>query len=155
MLPGQVMVACKELKTPVITQTFTELADRAREQGWTYEEYLAAAPGRQVVRRMANGTRLRIAGAHFPQAKTLADFDTAVLPAPTQELIAHLATTTFVARAESVVMLGPPGVGKTHLLPGGVRLGDRVDSQAGGRSSDRQVGQGAQAAASPPTHHPR
>lgn len=112
---GQIAFLCRELKTPIISATFTGLAEQARAEGWAFEEYLAAVLGRQVASRSANGTRLRIAGAHFPQVKTLEDFDTGLLGAPNRELVAHLATTTFVARAENVVLLGPPGTGKTHL----------------------------------------
>jgi len=114
-LAGEVAFLSRELKTPVITQTFQILGDQAREQGWSHEEYLAAVLGRQVASRAANGTRMRIAGAHFPQVKTLEDFTFEHLPTAPRDVIAHLATTTFVARRENVVLLGPPGTGKTHL----------------------------------------
>jgi len=114
-LAGEVAFLSRELKTPVITQTFQILGDQAREQGWSHEEYLAAVLGRQVASRAANGTRMRIAGAHFPQIKTLEDFTFEHLPTAPRDVIAHLATTTFVARRENVVLLGPPGTGKTHL----------------------------------------
>lgn len=105
----------RELKTPVIGQTYQQLADQARGDGWSHEEYLAAVLGRQVASRTANGTRLRISSAHFPSVKTIEDFEFANVPTAPRELIAHLATATFVAKRENVVLLGPPGVGKTHL----------------------------------------
>lgn len=37
------------------------------------------------------------------------------MPSATQDVITHLATTTFVARRENLFLLGPPGIGKTHL----------------------------------------
>ena len=112
---GEVMFLARELKAPVIAATFTALGDQAREQGWSHEEYLAAVLGRQVASRAVNGTRMRISAAHFPQIKTLEDFTFEHLPTAPRDLIAHLATTTFVARKENVVLLGPPGTGKTHL----------------------------------------
>lgn len=60
-------------------------------------KYLAAVLGRRAASRMANGTRLRIAGTHLPLAKMLIDFHIAVLPPPTLELIAHLAATMLIA----------------------------------------------------------
>ena len=114
-LAGEVAFLSRELKTPVIAQTFATLGDQAREQGWSHEEYLAAVLGRQVASRTANGTRMRISGAHFPQIKTLEDFTFEHLPTAPRDVIAHLATTTFVSRRENVVLLGPPGTGKTHL----------------------------------------
>jgi DNA replication protein DnaC len=112
---GEVMFLARELRAPVIAQTFTALGDQAREQGWSHEEYLAAVLGRQVASRVSNGTRIRINAARLPQVKTLEDFTFAHVPAATRDIIAHLATTTFIDRKDNVVLLGPPGTGKTHL----------------------------------------
>lgn len=110
-IAGQVRFLARELKAPVIASTFAVLGDQAREQGWSHEEYLAAVLGRQVASRAVNGTRLRISAARFPQVKTLEDFTFAQVPATTRDVISHLATGTFVARRENVVLLGPPGCG--------------------------------------------
>ena len=114
-LASEVAFLARELKTPVITQTFVALGDQARSEAWSHEEYLAAVLGRQVASRTANGTKMRIAAAHFPQIKTIEDFSFDHIPTAPRDLIAHLATTTFVAKRENVVLLGPPGTGKTHL----------------------------------------
>jgi len=99
---GEVAFYARELKAPVIAATFATLGDQAREQGWSHETYLAAVLGRQVASRAANGTRMRISGARFPQIKTLEDFTFEHLPGAPRDVIAHLATTTFVARKENV-----------------------------------------------------
>ena len=112
---GEVTFLARELKTPVIAQTFTALGDQAREENWSHEEYLAAVLGRQVASRAGNGTRMRISAARLPQIKTLEDFTLSCVPAAARDVIAHLATTTFIARKENVVLLGPPGTGKTHI----------------------------------------
>ncbi|MGK2383081.1 MULTISPECIES: IS21-like element helper ATPase IstB [Terrabacteria group] len=108
------------LKTPTIGRVWEQLADTAREEGWSHEEYLAAVLQRQVADREASGTRLRIAGAHFPAVKSLEDFNLDHQPSLRRDVLAHLTTMSFVAKAENVVLLGPPGVGKTHL---GIGLG--------------------------------
>ena len=119
MNPGdvdaEIGLLARELKTPVIAATFHTLADQARAEAWSHETYLAAVLARQVASRTTNGTRLRINGAHFPQTKTLEDFTFTHLPAATRDTLAHLATTTFIGRRENAVLLGPPGLGKTHL----------------------------------------
>jgi DNA replication protein DnaC len=114
-LISEVAFLARELKTPVINETFAVLGDQARAEGWSHEEYLAAVLGRQVASRTANGTRMRIAAAHFPAVKTIEDFSFDHIRAATRNLVAHLATTTFVAKRDNVVLLGPPGTGKTHL----------------------------------------
>ena len=92
-----------------------ELAERARTDNWTHEQYLAAILDRQVSEREANGTMLRISGARFPAVKTLEDFNFDHLPGLRRDVIAHLATSTWIAKSDNVILLGPPGVGKTHL----------------------------------------
>ena len=112
---SQIAYAARVLKTPTISGVFADLADTARRQGWTYEEYLAAVLGRQVADREASGIQVRTRAAHFPQVKTLEDFNVDHQPTLRKDVLAHLATSTSIGKADNVVLLGPPGVGKTHL----------------------------------------
>lgn len=106
------------LKTPTIGRCWQDLAGQARDENWSHEQYLAAVLQRQVAERESAGTTMRIRTAHFPQVKTLEEFNLDHLPSLRRDLLAHLATGTFIARAENVILLGPPGLGKTHLAIG-------------------------------------
>jgi DNA replication protein DnaC len=53
--------------------------------------------------------------ARLPVVKTLADFDFSFQPSVKREQIESLHTLGFIERKENVILLGPPGVGKTHL----------------------------------------
>src|SRR3954466_12542673 len=105
------------LKTPRITEAAGRRADHARDAGWTHEEYLAAILDREVAARNASGARLRIRAAGFGTRKTREEFDFDAQSAVRQQ-VAALASGGFLAEARNVVLLGPPGTGKTHLAIG-------------------------------------
>jgi DNA replication protein DnaC len=102
------------LKAPRITEAAARLADQARDAGWTHEDYLAAVLEREVSARNASGAELRIRAAGFAARKTLEDFEWDAQPAARTQ-VAALASGAFLAEARNVVLLGPPGTGKTHL----------------------------------------
>ena len=105
------------MKAPRITEAAARLADHARDAGWTHEEYLAAVLDREVAARNASGAQLRIRAAGFAARKTIEEFDWDAQPAVRQQ-IAALASGGFLTEARNVVLLGPPGTGKTHLATG-------------------------------------
>lgn len=115
----QIEYLARALKAPRIREAATRLADHARDAGWTHEEYLAAVLDREVSARDASGARLRIRAAGFGSAKTIEDFVFDHQPGLKRDTIAHLATSTFIAGASNVVLLGPPGTGKTHCETSG------------------------------------
>jgi DNA replication protein DnaC len=110
----QITYLAGALKAPRITEAAARLADQARDAGWSFEDYLAAVLEREVSARNASGAELRIKAAGFPARKTLEDFDWDAQPAVRQQ-VAALASGGFLLEAQNVVLLGPPGTGKTHL----------------------------------------
>ena len=110
----QIHYLAASLKAPRITEAAARLADQARDAGWTHEDYLAAVLEREVSARNASGARLRIRAAGFAAVKTMEDFDFDAQPG-VRTPIAALASGAFLAEARNVVLLGPPGTGKTHL----------------------------------------
>src|SRR3954451_2636565 len=102
------------LKAPRITEAAARLASHARDAGWTHEDYLAAVLDREVAARNASGARLRIRAAGMPAVKTIEDFDFEHQP-PARTPIQALASGAYLSEHRNVVLLGPPGTGKTHL----------------------------------------
>ena len=100
------------LKAPRIRESAARLAEQARDAGWTHEEYLAAVLSREVSAREASGAATRIRSAGFPTRKSLEDFNFDQQPTLNRDMIAHLGTGAFLAKASNVVLLGPPGTGK-------------------------------------------
>lgn len=69
----------------------------------------------EVTARAARIVRQRVRSSGFPYVKTLEDFDWSFQPTVPRARVEELATLGFVERAENVVLVGSPGVGKTHL----------------------------------------
>jgi DNA replication protein DnaC len=110
----QIAYLASALKAPRIAECAARLSAQAREANWTHEDYLAAVLEREVNARSASGAQLRIRAAGLPARKSLDEFDfelQGALRAP----VANLAAGGYLAEARNVVLLGPPGTGKTHL----------------------------------------
>ncbi len=120
---------CRALKAPSLLEATARLGERARADGWSYEEYLGACLEREVAARQSHGGEARIRAARFPARKGVEEFDFEHQRSVRREVIAHLGALDFVAARENVVFLGPPGTGKSHLS---IALGIRA-CQAGHR----------------------
>jgi DNA replication protein DnaC len=115
---AEVAFLTRALKAPTLRESVSRLAERARAESWTHEEYLVACLQREVAARDAHGGEGRIRAARFPARKSLEEFDYDHARGLRREVIAHLGTLDFVTGKENVVFLGPPGTGKTHLATG-------------------------------------
>ena len=128
-LAAEVAFLTRALKAPALRDSVPRLAERARAESWTHEEFLVACLQREVAARESHGGEGRIRTARFPARKSLEEFDFDHARSLKRDLIAHLGTLDFVTAKDNVVFPGPPGTGKTHLSTG---LGIRA-CQAGHR----------------------
>jgi hypothetical protein len=115
---GELAFLTRALKAPTLREAVPRLAEQARAESWSHEEFLAACLQREVSARESHGGEGRIRAARFPARKALEDFDYDYQRSLKRETIAHLGTLDFVAARDNVVFLGPPGTGKTMLAIG-------------------------------------
>jgi DNA replication protein DnaC len=113
----------RELKAPAAARALGKLADRARQEEWGYEQFAQALLSTEVQAREAHGGEGRIKTARFPARKTLEEFDFTFQRSVKKTVIQHLGQLDFLHARENVIMLGPPGTGKTHLA---IALGIRA-----------------------------
>src|SRR5213079_1781651 len=98
----------RQLKAPAAARALPKLADRARAEEWSYEQFAAALLKTETDSRASHGGQSRIKAARFPARKTLEEFDFAFQAS---------------IKRDTVLLLGPPGTGKTHLA---IALGIRA-----------------------------
>jgi DNA replication protein DnaC len=113
----------RALKTPAAARSLPKLAERARAEEWSYERFLETLLQTEQASRDAHGGEARIKQARFPARKTLEEFDFSFQRSVQKTLLLHLGQLDFLQAKENVVLLGPPGTGKTHLA---IALGIRA-----------------------------
>jgi DNA replication protein DnaC len=113
----------RSLKAPAAARALPKLAERARSEEWSYERFAEALLSSEVASRESHGGENRIKAARFPARKTLEEFDFTFQRSVKKQVIEHLGQLDFLHARENVVMLGPPGTGKTHLA---IALGIRA-----------------------------
>ena len=90
--------------------------DSATGKQLTYPEMLEQLLGAEVEARRERYLSTETKMAHFPFQRTLEQFDFAFQPSIDERQVKELANLAFVAEATNILLLGPPGVGKTHLM---------------------------------------
>ncbi len=111
----RVQTALHDLKFLTASNSLDALAQQAATEQWTYLAFLDRLTQAELAARSEQAVARNIRRARFPFVKTLDQFDFACQPSINEAQVRDLATIRFVAHGENVLLLGPPGVGKTHL----------------------------------------
>ncbi len=115
MITHPLLPKLRQLKLSGMVLTLDVRAAQATERQLTPTEFLALLLDDELERRSHERLARRLAQSGCDGQKTLAHFDFSAAPGLNRTLIQDLATCTFVARHENVLLCGPTGVGKSHL----------------------------------------
>ena len=105
----------RQLKLPTFAKNYRSFAADAANNQLDYPSYLLGLAEQEVAKRQQNVLHERMKAAHFPVTKELADFDFSVIPTLNKTLVLDLARGDYIRKHESIVLIGNPGLGKTHL----------------------------------------
>jgi DNA replication protein DnaC len=114
----ELMNLLDKLKMDHLEAQLDAVCEQAAQRGEDYKTFLAQALTAEWQGRYQRGIEARLRQARFPWVKTLDQFDFDFQPSIDRRQVRELAGLSFVDRAHNVVVLGPPGVGKTHLAIG-------------------------------------
>jgi DNA replication protein DnaC len=106
---------CQRLRLYQVATELPTLLEQAAKHEVSYAEFLDDLLGREVRAKTDKHLAMRIAMARVPFHKTLESFDFKCQPSIDPKVIRDLATGRYLPNGENVLLLGPPGVGKTHL----------------------------------------
>ena len=119
MEPSQLLVAdLKQLHLRAFLAHYARVAEDAARTNLSYERYLLALAEQEIAQRDQQRQQRLIRAAHFPVLKELADFDFTAVPTLHKQRVLELAQGRYIPLAEPILMVGNPGLGKTHLATG-------------------------------------
>ena len=106
---------CQALKLEGLMQAYASMASTAVNKDWSLLDYLEQLLGQEREARLVRSRQTLVRMAGFPTIKTLDAYDYGFAVGAPKKTIDELATLRFVERGENAVLLGPSGVGKTHV----------------------------------------
>jgi DNA replication protein DnaC len=115
LLHERISTLAERLKLPVLAASASAFTEEAAAKEWGYAEFLAHVLAEEAAAQERRTVEMLSKVATLPFRRTLEEFDFAFQPSVKERQLRELASCAFIERRENVLLLGPPGVGKSHL----------------------------------------
>jgi DNA replication protein DnaC len=119
-LPDDLVAGLRRLKLATIRIEGPEILQTARTQQWSVEEALRTLVAAEISARDRTNQQLRLKAANLPVLKDLAAFDASASSIPTATFN-YVASLEWIRARENLLLVGPAGTGKSHVLVGAAR----------------------------------
>jgi len=114
----QILYQLKMIRLSGMANGLSIRLQEAQANDLSYLDFLTNLVQDELLKRQERLLNRRLKSARLPELKTLDTFDFSFNPAIRKKTIMDLAACRFIQNNEPVILLGPPGVGKTHLAIG-------------------------------------
>lgn len=111
----QIQSLCEELKLPALQVQWSALAQRVADTQGSFADFLLAGLESERAARQERVRQALLKISSLPAIKSLEGYDFAFATGAPKAQIQELGSLSFIERAENIVLLGPSGVGKSHL----------------------------------------
>ena len=108
----------KALRLPTFVQNYRRFAQDAIQTQQSYDRFLLALAEQELNQRDLSRQRQCLKAARLPLLKELADFDFSAIPSPNKQRVLDLARGEYITQALPLILVGNPGLGKTHIATG-------------------------------------
>jgi len=108
----------RQLRLPTFVKFYPQFAADAARNNQDALRFLLALAEQEINQRQQNVLQERLKAARFPVLKELADFDFSCVPQLNKNQILDLARGEYIQQKQSLILIGNPGLGKTHLALG-------------------------------------
>lgn len=108
--------ALRSLRLPVFVAEHSALSAMAANEGWSFDRFLLELCQLELTQREQHRRQKLLSSSRLPREKTLLAFERKRLKRSADQQFAALVEGEFLTRSENVLVFGPPGSGKTHLL---------------------------------------
>jgi DNA replication protein DnaC len=114
--PGRLALMLNELRLPTVGRLWSDFAQRSDKEGWPASRLLGALFEHELAERAKRRIERHRAESHLDLTKTLATFDFGAVPMVSKaHVVALAAGDAWLDQGATVMLFGPPGVGKSHL----------------------------------------
>jgi DNA replication protein DnaC len=115
LVEERVRLGLERLRLQRMAEVLNPVCEEASRESVSYLDFLDQLLQAEQTARFERNVEVRTRLARLPYHKTMADFDYSFQPSVDKKQIAELLTLRFVENRENVLLLGPPGVGKSHI----------------------------------------